>query len=331
MPENPPKPSEFSELLTTQKDFPVCVKQAFKSEATHAPRVDLLYVRFKEATVDVEGLAEIISHQVVNYALPKRKIRELLSKADGSMDLSQHSKLIAEAKRAFIAFNPSATTTQALSRYAEIGEVLAFCVASHFLEAGQVAAKMALKTNSEMPVFGLDGIHVRKEEDGTVTVYFLEAKMVGEAKSGGEQYSKSAGGFDKDRAHKLNEQRIARDLSNLDILEDDARESALNYFDPYSQAQGNMRERFVGIIVHTEPGYQKTIPVSDANPPNAHEQHFLKGYKDLQPTFTADLEKALKKEGVELGKCRAFFIAVPDVDKLKTLFAEAMSGGHIRK
>ena len=331
MPDNIAKPVDFHELLTTQVDFPVCVKQAFASEETDAPRVDLLFVRFKEATVDVEGLAEVVSHQVVNYALPKRKVRELLSKANGGLDLSQHSKLIVEAKRAFIAYNSNATDAKSLSRYAEMGEVLAFCVASHFLEAGQVAAKMALKTNSEMPVYGLDGIHVRAEKDGSVTVYFLEAKMVGEAKSGGAQYSKSVAGFDKDRAHKLNEQRIARDLSNLDILEDAARESALTYFNPYSQEQSNMRERFVGIIVHTEPGYQNTIPVSDANPLDAHEQHFLKGYKSLHPTFAADLEEALKKEGVEPGKCRAFFIAVPDVLKLKTLFAEAMSGEHIRK
>jgi len=158
---------DFSDLLTSQDDFAVCVKCAKKSKDTEAPRVDLLFLRFKEASPDKHGLAELVCHQVVNYALPGRKVKELLSKQQaGTLDLSLQSKLIAEAKRAFIAYDSQAKGPRANLRYAEIGEVIAFCVASHFLSSGQVAAKMALKTNSEMPMFGLDGVHVRAEPDG---------------------------------------------------------------------------------------------------------------------------------------------------------------------
>jgi hypothetical protein len=43
------------------------------------------------------------------------------------------------------------------SRASEVGEVLAYCVTQHYLSAAQVAAKMALKTSSNMPVHGLAG------------------------------------------------------------------------------------------------------------------------------------------------------------------------------
>ncbi len=324
-----PSMPDFTPLHTQQDDFQVVVKCAVESEGTHAPRVDLLFVRFREATPDDKGLAEVVYHQVVNYALPKRKVKELLASAKPG-DFSAHSKLLSEARRAFIAYNSQNTDPRSNIRYAEIGEVIAFCVASHFLNAGQVAAKMALKTNSEMPVFGLDGIHVKAESDANITVYFLEAKMVGDAESGASQYAKSAAGFAKDRAHELNEKRIARDLSNLDLLEAAARASAIEYFDPYGEKQTNVRERFVGIIIHSESAYSDKLPVNDATPLEAHQSHFSKRYSESYPKLSESLKKSLKSAGVEPGKCRTFFLAVPDTETLKQLFAKEMTGEHIR-
>ncbi len=323
-------PPDFSELLTQQADFSACVKVAVRSKDTDAPRVDHLFLRFKESIPDENSLAEIICHQVINYAIPRRKIRELLARIKNPLDLSQHSKILSEAKRAFVKFDSKATGPLANTRYGEVGEVIAFCVACHFLEAGQVAAKMALKTNSQMLVFGLDGIHVRGEKDGTITVFFLESKVVGDAKSGGAQYAKSAGGFDQDRAHKLNEDRIARDLSNFDLFEGAIREAALEYFNPYGEASENVRERFVGVIVHSEPAYQKKIPVNDATPLKAHEANFLTHYSADHPSILSKLQESLAKNMAEPGRCRAFYLAVPDSAKLKELFAKEMAHDHIR-
>lgn len=327
---NVPLPA-LAALLTAQQDFSVCVKCAKESVPTDAPRADYLFLRFKEATPDEAGLAEIVYHQIVNYAIPRKKIQELVQRAQSNpLDFSLHSKIFEEAKRAFIRYDSKATGPTANSRYAEIGEIIAFCVASHFLTAGQVAAKMALKTNGEMPVFGLDGIHVRGEDDGTITAYFMEAKVVSDAQSGAIQYAASAGGFDNDRNHKLNEQRIARDLSNFDMFEGALREAALNYFDPYGQASENVRERFVGVIVYSEPLFGEKIPVNDATPLKAHEEHFLKRFEVQFADFSAALKRALQKHNAEPGRCRAFFLAVPDTKKLKKLFAKQMANEHIR-
>lgn len=323
-------PPDFSELLTEQGDFSTCVKLASASLDSDAPRVDFLYLRFKESIPDENSLAEIICSQVVNYAIPRKKIREMVSRIKNPLDLSEQSKIISEAKRAFIKFDSQAVGSRANIRYGEIGEVIAFCVASHFLTAGQVAAKMALKTNSQMAVFGLDGIHVRAEKDGTITVFFLESKVVGDADSGADQYADSAAGFEADRAHKLNENRIARDLSNFDLFEGAIRESALEYFNPYGQASEKVRERFVGVVVYSEPSYAKTIPVTDATPLTAHEQNFLTHYLATHSKSASRLKDALIGKNTELGRCRAFFFAVPNHAKLKEIFAKEMAHDHIR-
>jgi hypothetical protein len=324
-------PPDLKFLMTTQKEFAVMVKQAVESQPTHAPRVDLLFVRFKEATPDENGLAEVVCNQVINYVIPKRKMAEVVGTitADPS-DMSVFSKLTSEARRAFIAFKSNTPSGQPQPRYSEVGEVIAFCLASHYLSAGQVAAKMALKTNSEMPIFGLDGIHIRAEADGTLTVFFLESKMVGDPKSGGEQYAQSAALFEGDRRHKLNEQRIARDLSNLDMLEDAVKEAAIEYFNPYSDQQASVRERFVGVIIYSEPAYADKLKVTDATPVDSHQKHFVEKYEQLSTQFAHELAAALTKKGAVLGKCRAFYLAVPSVPRLKELFAKEMSNEHIR-
>ncbi len=321
---------DLTPLLTPQTDFGVIVKQAFESQPDHAPRVDLLFVRFNEAVPDDDGLAEVVCHQVVNYAIPKRKLSHILDQLKSNpTDMSIASKLTTEARRAFIAYKNN-DLGKPQSRYSEIGEVIAFCLASHYLSAGQVAAKMALKTSSEMPVFGIDGIHVHSESDGTLTVFFLESKMVDDPESGCKQYSQSAASFESNRKTKLNEYRIARDLSNLDMLEAAARESALEYFNPYSDQYAKVRERHVGVVIYSDPGYAKKLKVTDKMPIDSHEKKFIERYARLHPRFSAVIGKALKKEGVELGKCRTFFLAVPSVDRLKELFAKEMANEHIR-
>lgn len=323
---------DLKPLLTTQENFGVVIKQAVASEPSHTPRVDLLFLRFTEAVPDENGLAEVVCHQVINYAIPKRKMIDIQNqiKANPS-DMSILSKLVNEARRAFIAYKADELTGKPQTRYSEVGEVIAFCLASHFLTAGQVAAKMALKTNSEMPVYGLDGIHVRTETDGTLTVFYLESKMVGLAKSGGEQYAESAAGFAKDRKHKLNEQRIARDLSNLDILEGAIKETALKYFNPYSQEREKVRERFVGVIIYDEAAYTDKIKVTDDTLVDAHQNHFVNKFSPQHAQLSADLAAVLAKKGVDAGTCRAFYLAVPSTSKLKELFAKEMSNEHIRR
>lgn len=321
---------DFEKLKTKQKRFPVLVGEAVKSSASDAPRLDLLYLKFKEDRPEEEALAEIVSHQVVNYALPKSKIAKLLSQmSTGDLDVSCFSELEAEARRAFIMYNQGGVASKDNIRFAEVGEVIAFCIASHYLNAGQVAAKMALKTNSEMPVFGLDGIHVKKEEDGTVTVFFLESKMVSAANSGAQQYAKSAKGFSEDRGHKLNEKRISRDLSNLDLLSGTDRDSALKYFDPYSAEHASVRERFVGVIIYTENAYRDKVKAMDAIPVDLHEKEFLNKLSIALPDILKSFKHNLALKGCEDGKCRAFYFAVPDVDNLKKLFAKEMSNGYI--
>ena len=330
MPDNESNQTSLEKLLIMQSDFSNQIGLAVESNASDSPKVDLLYLKFKEDRPAENEFVEVIFHQLMNYALPAKKRQEIYGQSGNILDTSKHVKLFAEARRSFIAYNASHPSSQSENRYSEVGELISFCVASQYLGAAQIAAKMALKTSSEMPVFGLDGIHARFEPDSSLTVFYIESKMTSKADSGASQYAESAAKFEEDRKHKLNEYRIVRDLSNLDSLEGVEREIAINYFDPYGSKSEKVRERFVGIIVYSEPLYGKKLDVSDEQPIDIHENHFRVNYIQKRDVMTEYIRKYLVKSGATLGKSRAFYVAVPCTKTLKKLFAGEVSGEHVR-
>ncbi|MGN9432122.1 HamA C-terminal domain-containing protein [Pseudomonas syringae] len=288
-------------------------------DATH-PRTTLLHVKFSEDKPQVDRMAGFLWGQCVNYALSRRRrlaFKQKLLDSTGA-DLSEIPNLVDVVKNVFIKFRKEYP-----SRASEVGEVLAYCVATQHLKAAQMAAKVSLKTSSNMPVHGLDGIHA-SVENGVLTIYFLESKLSGSANSGAKEYAESIAGFLNDEKQYLHEYSLVGDLGNLDTLEGEARTLALAHFDVMGNPEIQRRERSVALICYSEKKHFKnSIPIADGSP-DIHEKHFSENYaKDLDHHQTA-ASKHLKNNGVDPRKCQVFFVAVPDVNKLREKFYEAM-------
>ena len=179
---------------------------------------------------------------------------------------------------------------------------------------------MALKTNINMPVHGLDGIHASFNV-GIMTLYFVEAKLAATAKSGTSAQSLSA--FWKDRSQYLLENHILSDLGNLDALSEENRKIALDYFDVYGAQSSQRIERSIGVICFTEfTHYNNKLPKDDAVPPSKHEQHFATNCAQEHGNCHAYAHARMVAKSIDPRECAMFFIAVPDVDKLRELFHE---------
>lgn len=236
------------------------------------------------------------------------------------------NKLRKEAVKLFLDYN-----AENPARYGEVGEVIAFAIASEFLEAPQIASKMTLKTNAQMPLHGADGLHARQAADGSMFFYLLESKLAPDANTGIKAFCESAKKFKDDPNAKINEIRIATNLSNLDVLEGQARADALAYFDGYDSSKSlSRRDRHVGALTYTESAYASTIPIDDTAPASAHEDHFKSLYLAEQAKHNKRLEKHSQDFGLALGEYVVFALAVPDILKIKQYFAEEI-GGTIRK
>ncbi|MBC3809265.1 DUF1837 domain-containing protein [Undibacterium seohonense] len=286
---------------------------------TH-PRVYLLHVRFAEEKPNVDALAQFLWKQSVNYALSRKRrkqFKEQLLKSD-SADLSVTVDIMQIVRNVFLEFNKLHP-----HRASEVGEVLAYCIAIRYLNAAQLAAKMSLKTSSNMPVHGLDGIHAVVDNDA-LTVYFLESKLSSSANDGVADYADSAGKFLTDQKQYLHEYSLVGDLGNLDTLTGEARSLALQHFDAIAKPEISRRERSIGVVCYSETKhFSNTIPVSDGAV-TAHQVHFSNNFSgELSHHFGSAL-KHLEKQNVDPNKCRVFFVAVPDVNVLRKKFYEVM-------
>lgn len=181
-------------------------------------RSKLLFLRFEEDVPRDDAFIEHLLDSIIAYAIPKKKRLAALARSHESRtraDTRPLARLQREARRLFLEYNPENT-----GRFGEVGELIAYCVAERHLGAAQIAAKLSLKTNSNMPVHGIDGIHA-KFADGVMNVFWLESKLAQSANDGAKEFAISTAAFSSNRGQYLRELTIVTDFSNLDALPQD--------------------------------------------------------------------------------------------------------------
>lgn len=296
------------------------VAQAAKSGTGESPTTWLIHVKLAENNPNLLALARFLWEQAMNYALSRRRraaLREQISKLPPG-DVSALAAPVNAVRDAFLEFNEKYP-----HRSSEVGEVLAYCIALHHLEAAQVAAKMSLKTNANMPVHGLDGIHAKVEGDSMV-VYFLESKLSQSANDGAKEYAGSIADFLTGTKQYLMEYSIVGDLGNLDTLQGAEREVALRFFDVMGHPDAPRKERSVGVICYAENLFGKLPAVADGQAAGFHEKYFSEAYAKLLAHHQAVAGKHLADKKVDPNKCVVFFVAVSDTERLRELFYEQM-------
>jgi hypothetical protein len=315
----------FAAAFRSLKDDPEADKYLCKCSvgaSGNDPKITLLFPRFKEDEPDIQSFIEWLWLQAINYAIPLRKRQRARAAASESAtggDMSAASRLVAETKRLFMAFNAANP-----SRSGEMGEVLAYLIGLAYLEAPQIASKMALKTNPNMPVHGLDGVHA-SFLNSVMTLYFLEAKVHESFNSASRSYAASIADFWTNRTQYLVEYETLAELGNLAALDTAHRQTALEYFDVYGSRKSQRLERSVGVLCYSElKHYSSKLAKDSGRPPSAHEAHYSASFMCESGDLQAAVQSHLADAGMDPKMCEVFVVAVPDVAKLRELFAEQM-------
>lgn len=313
------KDDSFGALLEAIDGLENVLKEVSASPALSQPR--LLFLRMREHEPQLYEFAELLSDNLVDYAIPLSKRRQanvqgVQSNTGGSM--VAHSRLRREALRSLLRFSE-----ENKGRYGELGELISYVVAVHFLKAPQIGAKMALKTSREMPVHGVDGLHARANLDGSVTFFLLESKLTPNAADASREMVDSVSTYQADRGRKLNELRLVSDLSNLEALEGEQREAAKSFFNVYAGSGQHLKRRdmHVGSLVFSEQAYRDVIPRDQDRPISIHEEHLEALYAAKHSGFKRNIERQAVAKGLDLSGCIVFLIAIPDIDELKRVFA----------
>ncbi len=313
---------EALDALMVKVDLDKVVAVATRSSTTGSPKTTLMHVRLNENKANVDSLCLFLWHKASLYALAMRRRIELQEQIASAPkgDISAAATITNAVRDAFLEFRKKYP-----NRASEVGEVLAYCIATSELQAPQLLAKLALKTNNNMPVHGLDGIHA-KVANGFLNLYFLESKLAKSANDGASDYAESVAEFSNNKKQYRREYSLVRDFGNLDSLEPANRKIALDYFDVLSSpTKVPKRERYIGVILYSDSKlFSGLSAIDDSQPPGFHEAELVATYtKHLKQHQGAAL-RHLKKHEADENTCQVFFVVVPDVDAVREGFYQAM-------
>ncbi|WP_272544620.1 DUF1837 domain-containing protein [Burkholderia cepacia] len=263
-------------------------------------------------------LAAKLADQIIGYCLPRKRLAKAVQRnLKNPVDLAAAiATLRRDARHAFQQYREDFP-----ARSGEGGEMLAYVFVEHFLQAPMAIAKMHTKTNTTMPVFGADGVHVKyRSASGELEVIYLESKVHKTIDSAANDASKSIDDF-RDGKQKCVELRLALDLGNFDQLDDDAQQALEDFLDPYSGAKTAKRlDRHACLLAYNEPAFEG---VSGANAKDA----LLKAFSDGCEGRRTTVSNAYKKRMLPEEKIVTFVLGLPSVAQFRSEFEKALKNG----
>lgn len=121
--------------------------------------------------VRYKPLADYLRDRILDYAIPRRRIKEAAKQLEETGSAALIGRLQHEALQLFTS----------LKKSGEGGELLVFAFAEAVFGLSQIICKMSLKTSSEMHYHGADGVYAEGTSDGLLKVYWGESKLYGDA------------------------------------------------------------------------------------------------------------------------------------------------------
>lgn len=115
----------------------------------------------------MNALAERLATHVIDYCIPREKIEEARAQFNKTKSPSSILRLESEAKSLF----------SSLAKSGEGGELLLYFLLETGLGIPQILCKMPLKTNTNLMINGVDGVHAKALENGNIAVYWGESKV----------------------------------------------------------------------------------------------------------------------------------------------------------
>lgn len=121
--------------------------------------------------VRYKPLADYLRDRILDYAIPRRRIKEAAKQFEETGSAALFGRLQHEALQLFTS----------LKKSGEGGEILVFAFAEAVFGLSQIICKMSLKTSSEMHYHGADGVYAEGTSDGLLKVYWGESKLYRDA------------------------------------------------------------------------------------------------------------------------------------------------------
>lgn len=256
--------------------------------------------------VRLKDMMKGIACALVDYAIPRSRIRKAFEHFQLTGSTSQVVSLAQQAKDVFV----DAANT------GEGGEILLFLFAEKYLKLPQILCKMNLKTSGNVHFHGSDGIHVSTNETGGLDLYWSESKIYKDLGSG---ISACLGSIStvltSDTAAESRDLQLVGDYMDLDSPQ---LESAIKEFlNPSSEAFNSVR--FCGLcLVGFDSEHYPTKPNE-----KFLDQVLLDAKKSL-PDWKVAISNGLCTHKIESYNVHVFCLPVPSAEDFRSEFLKSI-------
>jgi hypothetical protein len=312
-------PAEIVELLSpTTPDLTPRIGCMEKTWFAEGAKISgrFFYVTFRDSKPTIDDLITIAHARMVNFVMPKARINETAALlAANPVVMDPWVLLTTEARDLFM------RTDKETGRSGELGELLLYMLIEWVLKAPIVACKMYLKTAQQMPVHGVDGIHLGYESDKLI-MYWGESKLHETLPSALDDIADSISTYVKDPQKYSNEVRIVRSNLNLDNVAEDMRQAIKNYFNPYKPESNNFLESYACLAGFDYKLYDDVAKLDH----DACEAAFRKAYEKRVETACDLITKKVKAAGLDNLRFSYFLLPFPSVDDARAKFQARLWG-----
>lgn len=279
-----------------------------------------VYPKFRQDKVLVEELCDKLVNRISSFCMTRDDRRKAkATDAEFDYETGATDALNARARKLFM------EATNSSSRSGEGGELLLFVLAEEYLKAPLLVSKMRLKTNTQMPVYGGDGIHASWDSSaGALVLYLGESKLHGtlnsairDAMTSVSELASNAG----DRYHhELNlAQTYSSDLGEMPV---EMQAAMLRYLDPWNTEESTKRiDRYAILVGFDEAAYKQL-----GDMPRADVEEKFKGLYALTIRKTMEYaQEQLKAKNISLDSVDLFFFPVPSVEEFRKTFMRKLN------
>ena len=273
----------------------------------------IYYPALRDRRATVGDLIDTISLYLTNFALPRSEVQEVID-LYGKIPAEEFSlKTNALQQRAIDLFKKAQRAT---NRNGEAGELILYLLTEWILAAPQLLAKMALKTNPNMPVHGADGVHIGLcPKTKRAILYWGESKLYGDI---GKAISEAVNSLVTAMSHDAVKHEITLIQRHIAFtgLTDEEKAKILSYLDPFDENSNHRLEASTCLLGFDFAGFQKLKQIPDADVDAIFEALLIGELEKASPKIAA----ALKAGKIDDRLIEIFFFPVPSVQELRDLF-----------
>ena len=253
---------------------------------------------------------------MANFALPKSRTEEAAQKFAANPNLADPLvQLVTEARDLFM------KTKTETGRSGELGELILYMLVEWLHKAPIVACKMYLKTSHQMPIHGVDGVHIGFNGDSLI-FYWGESKLHKAFASAIDDIVESVGNSIADTVSRDNEIRLIRANMNFGALTPVAMEALKDYFDPYKVQSNQLVDIYACLAAfdYSKYGDVEKFGVIES------EEAFLAAYEARAETAWALITEKVKKANLHGRRFSYFVLPLPSVESARAAFQTKLWG-----